>query len=342
MRVNSSKQTQASRRNGGKSNGPKSKAGKTKSAQNSIQDGIFSKKVVIEEMGEKQAEYDEVKEVLRRVLQPSNALEEMLVTDFTENWWRRERIRRAEREELKFRLDSLAMKRNLQRDDEVAVLRSRFFVLLAMYSEAIKAGPLDDVEDITEKLESVRQRLASTPSGVGFLLRLLKSLQTKAKGYGVLSDEDECLLKACCGFASESTDRCLKTNRINKVESQKWPKKAEQSGTPPNEAAATEEDAIPTLSKEDYATVLAETISTAADELRVRGEELQIIDSADAKRAKFLATIDAGIFDRFSRAETAVERRMYRALGAVSMMQARDISTLLPDPRSKRRSDSAA
>ena len=74
----------------------------------------------------------------------------------------------------------------------------------------------------------------------------------------------------------------------------------------------------------------------------MRGEELQTISYNDAKRAESLATIDAGIFDRFSRAETAVERRMYRALAALSMMQEQDISTLLPDPRSKKKSDSAA
>lgn len=352
MRINSQKQTKASRRNGAKTEGPKSKEGKSKSAQNAIQDGLFSRQVVIQQLGEQQEDYDKAKKSLWQLLKPSNILEEMLATDYMENWWRRERIRRAEREELKFRLDSLQMKSNLRRSDEVTALRSRFWVLFAKYSSAFQAGSLDAVEDISEKLESVRHRLASTSLGVNFLVGVLRSLQPTAKSKGVLSDENICLLKACCGFGSESTDRCLKVNLINKSQSQKWPKKASQSGTPTEEKLPSKqntatgppkpEDPEQTLSKEDCCTILAEAISTAAEELFVRGGELQTISYNDAKRAKSLATIDAGIFDRFSRAETAVERRMYRALGVLSMMRAQDISTLLPDPRSKKKSESAA
>ena len=219
MRINSPKQTKASRRNGAKTEGPKSKEGKSTSAQNAIQDGLFSRQVVIQQLGEQQEDYDEAKKLLWQFLKPSNILEEMLATDYMENWWRRERIRRAEREELEFRLDSLQMKSNLRRSDEVTALRSRFWVLFAKYSGAFQAGSLDAVEDISEKLESVRHRLASTSLGVNFLVGVLRSLQVTAKNKGVLSDENVCLLKACCGFGSESTDRCLKVNLINKWQS---------------------------------------------------------------------------------------------------------------------------
>src|SRR3954469_19777942 len=102
-RASSPKQSEASRANGSKSKGPKSVAGKSKVAQNATREGLFSRQVVIEQLGEKQSDFDDLKEQLWDSLQPTNALEEMLVQDFLENWWRRERIRRAETAELRTR-----------------------------------------------------------------------------------------------------------------------------------------------------------------------------------------------------------------------------------------------
>jgi hypothetical protein len=97
------KQAEASRAKGSKSKGPKSVAGKSKVAQNATRDGLFSRQVVIEQLGEKEADFENVKRRMRDVLQPTNAVEEMLVQDFIENWWGRERIRSAEATELRTR-----------------------------------------------------------------------------------------------------------------------------------------------------------------------------------------------------------------------------------------------
>jgi hypothetical protein len=66
MRVNSPKQAKASRENGAKSRDPKSQAATSKSAQNAIHGGIFSRQVVVEQLGEKQADFDETCSVLKR------------------------------------------------------------------------------------------------------------------------------------------------------------------------------------------------------------------------------------------------------------------------------------
>ena len=117
MRINSPKQSKASRKNGSKSKGPKSPTGKKKASQNAIQDGVFSRQVIIEKLGEEKAEFEALKKRLQAFFQPSNVVEEMLVADFIENWWRRERIRRAEAVELRNRLACLSMRNNLRRID---------------------------------------------------------------------------------------------------------------------------------------------------------------------------------------------------------------------------------
>lgn len=69
-----------------KSKGPESKAGRSKAAQNAIQDGVFARQIVIERLGEKQAQFEQTKECLWDFGRPSNPVEEMLVSGYVENW----------------------------------------------------------------------------------------------------------------------------------------------------------------------------------------------------------------------------------------------------------------
>src|SRR5947199_173314 len=69
-RATSRKQSEASRANGSKSKGPKSVAGKSKVAQNATREGLFSRQVVIEQLGEKQKDFDDLKKQLWDSLQP--------------------------------------------------------------------------------------------------------------------------------------------------------------------------------------------------------------------------------------------------------------------------------
>ena len=53
----------------------------------------------------------------------------MLDSDFVENWWRRERVRREEELELQNRLELFQLEDDLRRSDKVERLRLRFAVL---------------------------------------------------------------------------------------------------------------------------------------------------------------------------------------------------------------------
>src|SRR6202521_5106549 len=109
MRINSPKQTQASRENGAKSKGVKSPRGKNRVRRNALKDGLFSKDIVIESVGERKEDFERLKKEMWDLFQPASALEEMLVADIVENWWRRQRVRRAESADLKNRLDTLGI-----------------------------------------------------------------------------------------------------------------------------------------------------------------------------------------------------------------------------------------
>jgi hypothetical protein len=384
-RINSPKQTKASRQNGSKSIGPSSQAGKKKAAQNAIQDGLFSRQVVIEQLGEKQAKFERMQKLVRKILRPLNTIEEMLAADVIENWWRRERMRRAETSELENRLAWLDMRHELRREDEIEALRSRFCVLFAMYLKAFGAGSLEAVAEITRELEEVRQQLISNTLGIDFLVGILKYLAGEAKKKGLISTENEILLKACCGFASQDADVCLKFNEIAKRQSQnRATKDSEQSGGDgevsserdteilrvatklrtlvdqyraetkdknpddesskqnkmgnncPDQPPRTQEDEADRNKADDYLPVAA-VIDVVARNLGIRRIKFQLIEAAEARRASSLAISDPSSTGRFSRAETAVERRMYRALALLTAMRAQGTSNLLPEPRPKTR-----
>jgi hypothetical protein len=374
VRRNSPKQTQASRKNGSNSKGPQSAAGKKTAAQNAIHDGLFSRQVVIEQLGEQKKDFENIKNTLWEFFRPASALEELLVADFVENWWRRERIRRAEAVELRNRLETLAMRGDLRRADEVKKIRSRFLVLYGKYVAALSSRSQDSLHDITAELEDVRTELASTTPGIDFLLESLGYLERKAKEKGVLSTEDEVLVQACCGFGSEEARTFLNLNLISRRESQKSaPKNPRHTGPPPEEVSADQAELLTIVQnlrrnmepkfetpeferseepkskqsssekmktegkesvqgerKREHSIALAAGIAIASTALRMRQQQFKIIEASEAQAGSSIAVLNPSISDRFSRAETAVERRMYRALALLAAMRAEDPSKLLP------------
>jgi hypothetical protein len=71
-------------------------------------------------------------------------------------------------------------------------------------------------------------------------------------------------------------------------------------------------------------------LEMAMGDLRRRKQLLESIEAEEAKTASSMTIIDRDISDRFARAETAVERRMYRALAALVAMRTGPIANLLP------------
>ena len=138
MRINSPKQTQASRENGATSKGVKSPGGKNRIRLNALKDGLFSKDLVIESVGERKADFERLKKEMWDLFQPASALEEILVADIVENWWHRQRVRRAESADLRNRLDTSSIRDKLRRYDEIEPLKATFFDLLRNYVMAFK------------------------------------------------------------------------------------------------------------------------------------------------------------------------------------------------------------
>ncbi len=82
------------RANAQHSTGPKSAFGKLRSSQNSFQHGLYSKQLILP--GEDPAELDHLRATLRIEHQPSGTVEEILVDELAQHFWRLRRFRELE------------------------------------------------------------------------------------------------------------------------------------------------------------------------------------------------------------------------------------------------------
>jgi hypothetical protein len=361
MRINSPKQTQASRQNGAKSKGAKSPWGKNRVRRNALKDGLFSKDIVIEGLEERKEDFERLKKEMWDLFQPKSALEEMLVADIVQNWWRRQRVRRAESADLENRVETLRIRDVFRRSDEIESLKASFFDLWRNYVMALRSRPSQYLGAITAKLEDVRQQLAGTSLGVEFLIRCMKGVDSEAREKGQVSLESEAMISACCGFGDEIGRICLQINSINIRELRKT------SGSPPDNSDTESQDEIiriarqlksiidqnrrkattETQKSQSYENegssaeqsaqekktgskgtggegfkfdkdmggqILSQAINGAVSWLTFRKQSLEYAETWEAKTRSAASIFPADASDRFLRAETTIERRMYRAL----------------------------
>ncbi len=86
--------SEINRANAQHSTGPKSAIGKLRSSQNSFQHGLYSKQLILP--GEDPAEFDHLRATLRNEHQPANTVEEILVDELAQHFWRMRRFRELE------------------------------------------------------------------------------------------------------------------------------------------------------------------------------------------------------------------------------------------------------
>jgi hypothetical protein len=143
------------------------------------------------------------------------------------------------------------------------------------------------VADKITQIEGVRQQLASTSQGLEFLIREMKEIEARGRAFpGGPSIEDDVLMLACCGFG-DNMARATFQFIINMLASERGD-----------------------VDKKSFSRSMEILLSSLSYRRRLvrRAEKLE-------GRTRSDITSISNTFDRFSRAETTYERRMYRALG---------------------------
>lgn len=259
------------------------------------------------------------------------------------NWWRRQRVRRCESATLQNLLQDLEAHDLYLRSDEIEHLKIRFRLALEQYRAATNVIPPGDVNQIVSELENDRSQLASTPLGLEFLIKEVKSVKEEAASKGQISVASEVTLRACAGFTNDLAVCCRAINWVNKEESAKAARaQVKQRGgigqtkeIEPEKAKRVQSGGqreAGEWSEAEHTFVLVSTIEDVELELKIRKQVLESIEKWQSKTRIGAAVLPAdNTCDRFARAETTYDRRLYRALAALTAIkQARNASKILP------------
>jgi len=314
MRINSSKQTEASRKNGLKSNGPKSISGKNKIRLNALKDGLFSEEIVIESAGERLEDFEQLMKQMWNHYQPADPMEEILVTDIVDNHWRRLRVRHCETTELNSRIKTQEIRDQLERVETVEKLKTEF---LGRFGDLLSPSGIDG----PQWDDGVREALASTSLGMDFLINQMEYVESQVITDGYLSKDSMAKMSAC-GI-----------DVFTRVNCEWWSSEGKkQFGIPETglkeELPSTDQSEADTdqnrirgkkldIRKSWYGEFLRNSVRSAIASLKDRKKTLESVEEIEARTRATMIVLPPDSIDRFSRAETAYERGMYRAISAL-------------------------
>jgi hypothetical protein len=311
-------QKTSAKHKGTKPGGPKTPAGKKKSAANSLRDGIFSDEVIIEGLGEKFAAYDEMKQYCWNFFQPLDAMEELQFCDFVNNLWRRNRVRRAERRYLQNRVVEVHWEQERQRAAEVDKLKVRFTSLF-------RDHVIYRHRDLPPELEEVRGQLMNSSLGTTFLLELFGQIDAELEDSGYLAGKFQALFDFCIDSAGRSNVEML---RILHLDAQSGGDDSKYHKI--KELTPTGKEAGVKKGGEIRGNMEKVIVASAIHGLTEHQQKLKQIEMSRASSEVCMAVVGQGSSDRFARAETQHERRMYKALSAWMLLRAESAALSLP------------
>lgn len=325
MRTNSKKQTVASQLNGAKSVGPKSASGKQKSSENALKQGLFSTAIVVEAAGERVEDYKSLQAAVWEWCWPENVVQEILANDVVVNCWRRERVRRCEAAAVVSRVSDHVANSTFLHSNPVEQLTFKFCNALEQYNEHRKRNPgVICPNQIVIELENMRRALMATSFGVKFLINKVHVVKNDVKATGVLSSESEAMLRACVGSTNifalyfRVLDYLIKKESANSGQAPE-PCDSEETNADQETTEKPQSDLEPEAEQEiKPRKLLILTIKTIESQLRMRQNLLEAVEK-EQRDSRFAAVglPEDSSGDRFTRAETAYDRRMYRALAAL-------------------------
>ena len=304
--MGTARKAQASRENGKKSHGPTSAEGKAKVRQNAIKSGLFSRDLVVLAAGEKQEDFDKFRAALWKQFQPRDVTTAILVEEVASTYWRLQRPRRCEAAEIRRLLDSATYRRIYDDIAAADLLKAKFIRYQGRYFT-----PDGVSEDYLRSLDEIRRELQRSSHGLEYLISLVQSIMRSVESEGYISKSNELLLIDAVGMGDWIVSNCMGINKLIQEEMRKEPKQqteAEAEGRgkkkdDANDPIRMHKFMLLLIIKGKIQSLEAQKKITAACEEREN-------DTYEASLV--LPPIDC--LERIHRAESALERRFYKAL----------------------------
>src|SRR5437588_5627250 len=245
----SEKRAYTSRSNGSKGRGPVSPEGKVRSSRSARKLGLFAKDLVIADLGESETDLERVRQGFWASCKPQDFVEEKLCEDLGYNWWYRERVRRCNSGEIRKVIFEVESHANLDRAQEVALVKARFMRLFnerrVATSGAVGLSRNRSVDEIDEEIDEVRRQLHGSSGGLDFLIETLEAMANEADANGQLRATSLAWLDTClgtghiCGAAAKLANSLVQKEMDAKHQQEKGTASASQSDRRPGKGSAT-------------------------------------------------------------------------------------------------------
>jgi hypothetical protein len=313
---------QANRRNAVRSTGPKTERGKRTVARNAIKHGILAREVVITTGDGKESseEFQALVEQLWGEYEPVGVIEESLVQRIAACWWRTARVLRAENGEIRKRLDTLAMDRELRNSDKANRDLSFSEMGLDLYSVENEAGPQVLSRDRWSAVQVTQSDLRNHLSGLAHLRALLQKAKSEVARDGCISEETGKKIFHVFYFWDYSFALiCRYAGRPEaKIEDRPSEKIVDE------QADGKRADFVSFI--DEFIDQRLEKISTFERDVKKRE------DLARDAEARSFSLPPAEATDKLLRYETHLDRQLYRAMDQLERLQRRRQGENVPPP----------
>jgi hypothetical protein len=314
----SERRIQANRRNALRSTGPKTVRGKRTVSRNAIQHGFLAREVVITagDGEETLEEFHALVDQLEKCYKPVGVIEETLVQTIATTLWRKARVIRAENGEIRKRLDTVSIDRDLRNSEKsnLALLLSELD--LGLYRAENQTDQKVSTKERWSAMQADQSNLRVHRSGLEYLSALLKKAKSEIASDGYMSEMiRKKILLAFCFWDGLFALACRYAGPPEaKVEDRPSEKVVDKQ---------TEQKHVDIVDLIDYK---LETIS-AYQEYVLEREKL----AADAEARSFsLPPADAT--DKLLRYEAHLDRQLYRAMDQLERLQRQRRGENVPPP----------
>jgi hypothetical protein len=329
----SERKIQANRRNALRSTGPKTERGKRTVARNAIKHGLLAREVVITAGDGKESseEFHALVGQLWEDYKPVGVVEESLVETIAACWWRKARVLRAENGEIRQRLDTLAMDRELRNSDKgnrdlelsdipflLGAENQGQLVLLGAKNPGQPALTKDGMSAVREALRDLHKN----HPGLEYTTALLQKAKAEIARDGSISlNPRNRIYHVFHGWDYTFASACLFS----------VPPEAKKADEPSEKVA--DELAVDEQTGKIPAAVIAAAIDSRLEKISELKQNVTIReDLARDAEARSFSLPPADATDKLLRYEAHLDRQLYRAMDELERLQRRRQGENVPPP----------
>ncbi len=315
----SERKIQANRRNALRSTGPKTERGKRTVARNALKHGLLAREVVITagDGEESLEEFHDLVKQLHEQYEPIGVVEEFLVQKIAACFWRKARVLRAENGEIRKRLDTLAMDRELRNSEKDNLALALSAMNIPLFVNENQVDQHVSRRDRWSAMQVAQTDLERHPLGLSYLHSLLLIAKSEIARDGYISENIRKRIFSLSCFS----DYLFAVTCLECV-----PAEAKMEERPSEKVA----DEQPDTKQADFVAAVIDIRLERISALERYATERESLGTDAEARSFSLPPAEAT--DNLLRYETHLDRQLYRAMDQLERLQRQRRGENVPPP----------